>query len=50
VSSRNHRPPPRQCQQIERDSLIEALLGTIILVIVSPLATLPPRLDDLANN
>jgi copper resistance protein D len=33
-------------RQIERNSLIEALLGTIIIVIVGLLGTLPPGLDD----
>jgi len=36
--------------RIERNSLIEVLLGTIIIVIVGLLGTLPPGLEDLSNN
>ena len=37
-------------RQIERNSLIEAGLGTIIVVIVGLIGTLPPGLEDLAFN
>jgi copper resistance protein D len=37
-------------RQIERNSLIEAALATIIIVIVGLLGTLPPGLQDLAIN
>jgi len=36
--------------QIERNSLIEAVLGTAIVLIVGLLGTLPPGLADLAGN
>ena len=35
-------------RQIGRNSLIEAGLGTIIIVIVGLLGTMPPGLQDLA--
>jgi len=37
-------------RQIERNSLIEAGLGTLIIVIVGLIGTLPPGLEDLAIN
>ena len=46
-----HAPSPAVAlRQIEGNSLIEAGLGTIIVVIVGLIGTLPPGLEDLAIN